>query len=431
MYFIIETEEQLDRLQVGEECFVNLVTNNDSYHPMLSTPCVVYFNDGKKGYVLCVKHSESFSIPFSKVKKFVECHDKVYVLDKKFHSYFFDHSVLIDVNFTVLDKTNESPNFDCDDITKKGFYSRFGLDDNINEIVPISKHYESAECLYDQVSQFFGLESNLDFYDRFSEAYRYVESQGIKFLKDYTKFFGIGAPCFFEREDVVYSSYNLYNLTARPTNAFNGFNFLSIPKTEEARSLVIPKQDFFVEFDFDGYHPRLIAELLNSKLSKESVHLQFGKEYFNKEQLSEEEYRESKRLTFKQLYGSVEDRYKDLPYFKSMLEYSENQYKRYRNNRSFELPSGRMIKYDNEISKSRLFNYIVQNYETVKNVNIIHKIREYLSDKKSQLVLVSYDAFLVDFSVKDGQSTLAGIKEILQEDSMIVKHKYGKSYNLK
>lgn len=429
MYFIVETEDQINRLQASEECFVKLITNSDSYHPMLSYPSLVYYNDGKKGYIISIKHSESFSIPFSVVKKFIECHKRVYVLDKKFHSYFFDHSVLIDVNFTILDKRNEIKDLDCDAPTKKEFYNRFGLEEDVNEIVPISKHYESAECLYDNVREFFGLESDLEFYDSFCEAYRYVESQGLNFYKGYDKFFSIGAPTFFQNNELVYSSYNLYNLTTRPTNAFNGFNFLSIPKTKEARSFLRPKHDFLVEFDFDGYHPRLISEINGSELSQESVHLQFGKQYFNKEQLTEEEYQESKKITFRQLYGSIDESYKHLKYFQDLSSYSEKEYKRYKHNRAYRLPTGRNLIYTGEINRSKLLNYIVQNYETKKNVSIINELKTYLSNKKSQLVLVSYDAFLIDFSVKDGQAVLSGIKDILQKDRMVVKHKYGKSYD--
>ena len=352
-------------------------------------------------------------------------------MDKKYHSYFFDHSVLIDVNFTILDRRNETIKFDCDALTKKDFYNRFGLEQDVNEIVPISKHYESAECLYDEVRQFFGLEDNLQFYDDFCEAYRYVESQGIAFSQGYEKQFSIGAPVFFEKDSVVYSDYNLYNLTGRPTNSFNGLNFLSIPKVGEARSYVLPKNDFLVEFDFDGYHPRLIAELCGSTLSSEPVHEQLGKQYFNKESISEEEYQESKRLTFKQLYGSVEDRFKGVKFFDDLVNYSDKAFRKYRDNRCYVLPTGRTIIHDPEMMRSRLFNYTVQNYETHKNVSVIKELRKFLSNKLTQVVMVSYDAFLVDFSVKDGQTTLSGIKAILERDGMVVKHKYGRTYDFK
>lgn len=431
VYFIIETEDQLKKLQVSEQCFVKVITNNDNYHPCISYPSVVYYNDGSKGYILCSKHSESFSIDFKSIRAFIQSHKKVYVLDKKFHSYFFDHSVLVDVNFTILEKTNKLFNLDCDALTKKSTYSAFSLEDNVNELVPISKHYESAECLYEAVREFIGLEENTAFYDDFCEAYRYVESQGIKFDSKYSRYFGIGTPHFFEKDNVTYSSYNLYNLTGRSTNAFNGFNFLSIPKTEEARSLMLPKNDFFVEFDFDGYHPRLISKLVDFEMSKESVHTQLGKQYFQKDSLTEEEYQESKRLTFKQLYGSIEDRFSNIEFFKSLSAYADKQYDRYKSDRSYVLPTGRVLVENSEITKMKLFNYVVQNYETLNNVRIINELRRYLSNKVSQLVLVTYDAFLVDFSVKDGQSTLAGVKSILETESMVVKHKHGKTYNFK
>lgn len=431
MYFIIELDDQLDRLHPGSECFVHLITNNDNYHSNLCTPSLVYYNDGDKGYMLCIKHSESFSIDFRKIQKFVNSHDRVYVTDKKFHSYFFDHSKLIDTGFIVINQTNKSPSFDCDTKTKKDFYYRFGTDSNINEIVPISKHYESSECLYDNVSGFFGLEDNLDFYDKLTEAYRYVESQGIKILKEYRNHFGIGAPDFFEKDQLLYSSYNMYNLTGRPTNAFNGLNFLAIPKTEEARSLFVPKNDFFVEFDFDGYHPRLISRLIGHSFPNELVYEHLAKEYFQCDQVSPEQYSEAKSITFKQLYGGVEEQYQNIEFFSKTQIYIDSEYDRYRRDRSYKLPSGRLIKYDSSINKTKLFNYIVQNYETVENVEKILKIKEALTGLSTQVILVTYDAFLIDFNVKDGQKTLAKIKSILEENGLKVKHKYSKNYNLK
>lgn len=431
MYFIIELEDQLDRLYPKDDCFVHLITNNDSYHPKLSTPSLVYYNDGEKGYILCIKHSESFSIPFSKIQKFINSHDKVYVMDKKFHSYFFNNKKLVDLNYVSINQTNKPFSIDCDTPTKKDFYYRFGIDNNINEIVPISKHYESAECLYISASRFFGLEGDLNFYDRLVEAYKYVEEQGIKFLDGYRTFFGIGAPSFFENSGILYSSYNMYNLTGRPTNTFNGLNFLAIPKTEEARSLVVPKNDFFVEFDFDAYHPRLISKLVGVELPEEHVYTYLAKQYFQKEEVTQDDYSEAKTITFKQLYGVIEDRYKHIEFFSKTQEYIDREYDRFRRDRAYVLPSGRLIKYEHTINRTKLFNYIIQNYETVQNVEKILTIKEALTNKRTQLVMVTYDAFLIDFDVKDGQKTLTDIKSILQEGGFSVKHKYSKNYNLK
>ena len=52
------------------------------------------------------------------------------------------------------------------------------------------------------------------------------------------------------RNSRVYSSYNLYNITSRPTNAFNSINFLAFNKENGSRAAFIPKNDAFVEFDW-------------------------------------------------------------------------------------------------------------------------------------------------------------------------------------
>ena len=51
--------------------------------------------------------------------------------------------------------------------------------------------------------------------------------------------------------------------------------------------------------DFDAYHPRLIADIIDYNLPDGSVHEYFGKQYFGKSNLSEEEYEQSKKITFR------------------------------------------------------------------------------------------------------------------------------------
>ena len=90
MYFIIEDKEQLQRLELSDEAFMQIVTSNDYYHPKLSRASLVYYNNGKKGYVFVINHSEGFSLELKLVEDFLKKHTKIYLLDKKFHSYFLD-----------------------------------------------------------------------------------------------------------------------------------------------------------------------------------------------------------------------------------------------------------------------------------------------------------------------------------------------------
>ena len=74
---------------------------------------------------------------------------------------------------------------------------------------------------------------------------------------------------------------------------------------------------------------------------------------------------------------------------------------------------------------TKIFNYIIQSYETSTNVKIILNIVEYLKDKQTKLVLYTYDSVLFDYSESDGVELLEEIKKIMKYP---VKIKKGLNY---
>lgn len=80
------------------------------------------------------------------------------------------------------------------------------------------------------------------------------------------------------------------------------------------------------------------------------------------------------------------------------------------------------------MNKLKVFNYIIQNLETKENIYKILEINKLLSDKKTKLILITYDSFLFDFDQSDGKPLLKKIKEILESGGMSVKHKWGPDY---
>lgn len=431
MYFIIEDEAQLEQLEQTNECFIQLVTLNSHFHPKLTSPSLIYYNDTKKGYIFVIQHSEGFSLNIKSVEAFLNKIDKVYLLDKKFHSYFLDIPKSIDLHFIHLDKKNEYNGFECDTLVHRDYSLKYGPIANLNEIIPISKHYERCECLYELVKGYFNLEIDTKLQDEMVESYKTVEEAGIeidlvKFLNKYP----LEHREYSIKGNTIYSYYNLYNLTGRPTNSYNNVNFVAIPKDREYRECFVHKNDLLVEFDFDSYHLRLISKLLNQACPNESMHTFLGKIYFNKEALTDEEYKESKAITFKQLYGGIEDQYKHIEFFKNLDQYIKDQWKRYNSQGALILPTGRILNKLPGMNKLKLFNYLIQNMETKENIYKIKYINEYLKNKKSKLILITYDSFLFDFAVEEGKETLQAIKTILESGGMVVKHKYGLNYNL-
>jgi hypothetical protein len=79
-------------------------------------------------------------------------------------------------------------------------------------------------------------------------------------------------------------------------------------------------------------------------------------------------------------------------------------------------------------TKTQILPYILQNYETEKNVIILKRLFTFLSDKKSYLVNYSYDSFLIDFNKEDRKQALVEIKNILESMGMSVSVKTGHNY---
>ena len=429
MYFVIENEEQLSRLELSDEAFIQVIQANDRFHPKLSRPSLIYYNNSKKGYMFVISHSEGFSLDLKLVEGFLQQHKKLYLLDKKAHSYFLDLPNAIDVQFIYIDKHNEYNPFDCDTAVHRDFYIKWGNMPILNEIIPITKHYERCQCLYNLVKDYFDLESNVALQNAFVEAYKKVEEVGIKVdLACFNKRFELKQKECSLSGNTVYSWYNTYNLTGRPTNSFNGLNFLAIPKEQDFRECFVPGNDFLVEFDFDAYHLRLICRLIGFEPPKESFHNYLGRHYFGVEELTPDQYKESKAITFKQLYGGIEAAYKDIDFFASLTEFIEKQWKLYRDQKALTLPTGRILRSLPGMNKLKLFNYIVQNLETMENIEKITAINALLERKQTKLILITYDSFLFDFSQADGKDLLKEIKARLESGGLVVKHRWGQNY---
>jgi hypothetical protein len=430
MYYIVEKQSQLDRLEPTKSAFIHLIVANSTYHAKLTRPSLVYYNNGEKGYILAIDHSEAFSLEKSAIQNFLSSHETIYLIDKKFHSYHFDVKNCVDLNLVSLDSNNEIKELDCDTLFHKKMYQQNSILPNVECIIPIAKQYEKCECFYNQIKYLMGLELDYNFDNLAIEAYKFVEEAGVSVkTNSFVEAYQIQNSEGLIKENVAYSHYNMYNLTSRPTNSFRGINFLAIPKEGDYRSTIVPSNDYLVEFDFDSYHLRLICNLLGLQQPEGSLHEYLGKQYFSTENLTEDQYKQAKTITFRQLYGGVEDQYKHIEFFSSLSEFIDREYSLYKKQSSYVLPTGRIIKRHSTITKYKLFNYVLQNLETKTNTHKILEIREFLKHKKSRLILITYDSFLFDFSVQDGKETLVEVKNILEKGQFIVKHKYGTNYS--
>ena len=195
------------------------------------------------------------------------------------------------------------------------FYNKHRLNSNINQIIPISKLYESCEKVFNKVQHVldYNIPDGFEFYNHTAISVFYlIEQNGIGIQHDpFVENFNPREPQYNISNNKVLTYYNLYNATSRPTNAFNSVNFAAIPKSEQHRKCFVPTQDYFVEFDFDGYHLRLLCDQIGYKLTDESAHKQLAKHYFGTENITDDQYKEAKQINFQAIYGKIPEEHKE------------------------------------------------------------------------------------------------------------------------
>lgn len=418
MFYIIEEEYQLDTLKDLGDCYVNFIPLNNKYHPKLTDISLIYVRpiNHKKGFILCIKHTESFSLNKQQViQHLYDNISKMFVLHKKETLYLFPYpEKLYDINFIEP--------IDLDDISNPcvNFYYRNHYSNSIvNSLIPISIQYDEQENIFNKVLPIIRkYNENDDIYkfnnDYYSSTFFNIENNGIKLNKsNFISHYGdsLSNPEFNISQGKIFTQYNLYTTTSRPSNRYNGINFAALNKTDNERTCYEPSNDILVEMDFSGYHPRLIGELINYPLLSYNIYesLSVGKEEM-----------------FQNLYGGIRKEFKDKPFFKEVSLYVNNIWELI--NKDGKIHTVNKTFYLNNIENpnpTKLFNYIIQSFETSNNVQILMNINELLKNKQTKLILYTYDSVLFDFAKSDGAELLKNIEKIMKYPTKI---KYGSNY---
>ena len=422
MFYIIERLDQLEKLGNFGDCFVSFIPKSNKFHPALTDLSLVYVRDLKqsKGYMLCINHNESFGIDEKDVKWWLLSRTrKLWVLDKKEALYYFyQPQKLFDVNF--IHHTHKVPT-NCSEF----YNTKHHALPNVNCLIPISKHYEECENIFSKVApSISSFTPNIQFdfnNDHVSNVFYQLESNGIKLNKDcFIDYYQgkIPHPEFNLKRGKIYTHYNLYTTTSRPSNTFNSVNFAALNKDDGERMCYQPENDMFIEMDFQGYHPRLIGEMVEWHFPNDKNTYELLGQLLNVSQ------QEAKELTFKQLYGGVWSEYQSKPFFKDVNTFIDDMWITYQYGTYYETEN-KTFNLSTEITPAKLFNYIVQSKETSTNVMLLEKVLDYLKGKKTKIVLYTYDAFLFDYSKEDGD-ILQDITEILEYPVTI---KQGNTYH--
>lgn len=453
MFYIVESEKQLERLRdlsYLETCYVEVVTTNDNIHPALTSTVAVYIRPFEEkinketqevegwesGYIVPIDHNEGLCVDLDVVLEILKKYKKVYVLDRKATLYHLNLPNLIDLNLLYSMVKYQKLEYFVREKTYNWFYNRYGGRKDLNKIIPLAKIYEKCENTFEQIQEAAELEipEDFKFYNRIATNLFYlIEREGIRVdTHEFLEKFHPTNPDFSINGETVYTRYNLYNTTGRPTNSFNSVNFLAIPKGQEFRRCFKPRNDTFVQMDFDGYHVRLVSSLIDYEIPTDTkAHMYLAKQYFGKEEITKDEYSKAKQTNFQSIYGTIPEEYKDLEFFKKLKNFVDKKWKEYCEQGYITDPvSGKVFTKDLvDMRPTKLMNYLIQSYETTRNVERLYWVLKKLQGRKSKLILVTYDSILLDWSSEDGDELLTEIKQILEQGNFPVSVEKSKDLN--
>ncbi len=397
---IVNSQKKWDSLkrQMRTSTFVYLQLFSDvNKHPKNNRVSCFYIMTPFEKYIVPVNHNEKFGYIDN-----VEVDNKVCVSDMK----SFEHNSMldtddfcsvIDLNWCHYMKTNKPYDFDKHLTNSHQWYYRTHYDkENINDVIPLVKHAEYFEKVSSELMDYV---EDYGYHDQsILEVLSKVESNGIH-----------------TTNGIVYSEYNPFTSTGRPSNRFGGMNFAALNKKDGSRKQFISRFEngVLVEFDYDAYHPRLIGEKIGYEFPKGNVHQHLADSYG----LS---YDDGKQLTFKYLYGGITEDMKSNPFFSKVDKYIKNLWFDWKRDKKivsdiYKRVINREILSD--MNPNKLFNYMIQLMETEKNIDTLDRLLWKMGDYKSKIVLYNYDAFLFDFDYKkDGLKYLKDVKKILEWD---------------
>lgn len=438
MFYIVESQDQIDRLKgyANQGAYVEVISSNDSFHPILTYTVAVYIRplDSIEGFIIPINHTEGLNVDKNCVYELLKQFKTLYTYDKKQLLYHFVLTGVVDISLL-----NTMINFDRKDLPKTNstynwFYNRMSEYKDLNAIIPIVKLYEKCEDNYKHLDCILQYEipNGFEFYNKTATTVFFmIERAGLRIVyQPFLELFKPNNPVFSIQDNIIYTSYNLNNITSRPTNAFNSVNFAAIPKAPEYRKAIIPQNDYFVEFDFDGYHLRLLCEQIGYELTEESAHIQLARLYFGKDEISEEEYAKAKQTNFHAIYGKIPPEFAFLEIFEKIQDYINSLWKQFNEQGYVEDPiSGkRFTKQLPDMHPQKLMNYMMQSLETSRNILILKDVLMFLQNKKTKIALYTYDAIVFDFKKEDGKQVLEDLQKILEQGKKYpVKFKYSKN----
>ena len=428
---IVELNDELDELHLKlKECpSVWFPMWGDwEQHPLNNELSFIYIWVDREGYILPLNHVDCLSISTSQFQTLIKGIQPVYIFGKSnlLHSFTFEGVEVNDVVGLFYTQTNHIIDYHSklNGLVREGI--RWGYTDNLVRTSPILKLGEAIEEIIRMNNPLELKLTNLDSYrwlnNEVIPTLNRVERSGIrvnreKFLDKYNE----KSLKHLTKGNIIYTQYNPYHLTGRPSNRHGGINFSALNKNDGTRE-IYEARGVFLNVDYDAYHLRLISKLIKYELPQTSAHQYFAEQYGTS-------YDESKAITFQLLYGGIPDEFLGIPFFRKTNEFIERLWVKTQKTGYIQTPSRRMsLEWVENPNPQKVFNYLLQSIETERNIRVINSLLDFIDNDTVQLVLYTYDSFLLDFTERPGKEWMKSLIQIIQSGGFPVSPSWGTNF---
>ena len=210
MFWVIENDSQFEEFMNvhKDECFIELIPSDIHKHPSVNDVCAVFIKPliSTKGFILPISHNDAFPLSNTRIVNYIGTLNAIYTRDKKFFLHFYNHNNIIDISGFQLYSIPYTP-------THNWYSSNFPKQENLNRVIPLSKHYEYCDKIYEDLKENIHKPFNKFYNDKISLAFNFLEENPINFKQEGEYFPEV-------KTDRVYSNYNFNTTSTRPSNTF-------------------------------------------------------------------------------------------------------------------------------------------------------------------------------------------------------------------
>ena len=410
-----------DKLETDESVWYPLWVDNDK-HPQNTHISFVFVATLEDRYILPNQHTDGIPLSNTLIVSVLNTAGEKWVFQKKklLQSFTNVRKGLNDVDTAYFLKHGNPIDYQQPLQHLVAPLLHKGYKEDIIQSIPILKLCEAVESQLvkctTQKSKTYNWYNDI-FLPTLSDIERYgIRVDGKKFIDRWPQ-----AHKQLSSDSKVFTEYNPFTVTGRPSNRHGGVNYAALNKTDGSRDVFV-SDGIFLQMDYNAYHPRLIAKLIKYDAPDGNMHEWLAEQYGCT-------IEESKGITFQLLYGGIDDEFRQIPYFDKVADYIDELWIRTQRNGFLQTPHREIpLSWIEQPNAQKVFNYLLQAVETEMNVDKMRKILDCIRGSGIEFSIYTYDSFLFDVPIDVDKELIKELKVIIEDGGYPIKASWGKTY---